>query len=213
LVALVATASAIGVSLLQTPVYEASITILVGQKATDTNTPLSADVTGLQDLTQTVADTVGTRPVARSVVEQLGLPEGYTETLLEDLSAEPDPGTLLVSVSYDDPDPERARLIANTTGSVFSERISEVSPGANAITATVWEQAVLPEAPVGPDPLRNALIALLLGTFLGVGLAFLLEYLDDSWNSPEEVERISGVPTFGVVPEFKDFRAKRKDKR
>jgi capsular polysaccharide biosynthesis protein len=38
---------------------------------------------------------------------------------------------------------------------------------------------------------------------LGVGLAFLLEYLDDRWNSPEETERVSGVPTLGAIPKFK----------
>jgi hypothetical protein len=37
---------------------------------------------------------------------------------------------------------------------------------------------------------------------LGIGLAFLLEYWDDDWRSPEEVEQISGVPTFGVIPLF-----------
>jgi capsular polysaccharide biosynthesis protein len=37
---------------------------------------------------------------------------------------------------------------------------------------------------------------------LGIGLAFLMEYLDDTWRSPEEVERVSGVPTFATVPEF-----------
>ena len=96
---------------------------------------------------------------------------------------------------------------------MFSERSTEVSRSANAITATVWETAVLPEHPVKPNPLRNAAVALVLGTFLGLGLAFLLEYLDDSWNSPEEVERVSGIPTFGVIPEFEDFGDNRKGKR
>ncbi|MCA3748410.1 MAG: capsular biosynthesis protein, partial [Rubrobacter sp.] len=86
---------------------------------------------------------------------------------------------------------------------IFSERVSEVSPGANAITATVWEEAVVPETPVSPDPLLNGLVALALGLLLGLGLAFLLEYLDDSWESPEEVERVSGVPVFGVIPGFR----------
>jgi capsular polysaccharide biosynthesis protein len=55
---------------------------------------------------------------------------------------------------------------------------------------------------VSPDPLRNVLIALVLGGLLGVALAFLLEYVDDSWDSPEEAEEVSGIPTFGVIPRF-----------
>jgi capsular polysaccharide biosynthesis protein len=77
-----------------------------------------------------------------------------------------------------------------------------VSPSANAITATVWERAAVPDSPVSTNPLRNALLGLLLGGMLGLGLAFLLEYLDDSWRSPEEVEQVSGVPTFGAIRTF-----------
>jgi capsular polysaccharide biosynthesis protein len=52
------------------------------------------------------------------------------------------------------------------------------------------------------------LLALVAGGALGVALAFLLEYLDDSWGSPEEAEQISGVPTFGVIPTFKVSKAR-----
>ncbi len=46
---------------------------------------------------------------------------------------------------------------------------------------------------------------------LGVVLVLLLEHLDDSWRSAEEVEAVTGVPTFGSIPEFKLEKA-RKDK-
>jgi capsular polysaccharide biosynthesis protein len=45
---------------------------------------------------------------------------------------------------------------------------------------------------------------------LGLGLALLAEYMDDSWRSPEEVEQITGVPTFGAVPEFRFIEDKSK---
>jgi capsular polysaccharide biosynthesis protein len=204
-VALVLAASAVGFSLLQTPVYEASITILVGQKSGEEGPRnLSGDVEGLQQLTQTVAEAVATRPIAEAAAQRLGFSEEYAQkTLLGNLRVEQRPGTMFVEVRYRDPDPRRAQRVANAVGEVFSERVSEVSPGANAITATVWEEAVAPETPVSPDPLLNGLVALALGLLLGLGLAFLLEYLDDSWESPEEVERVSGVPTFGVIPGFR----------
>jgi capsular polysaccharide biosynthesis protein len=201
LVAVVVTGSTLGFSLYQTPTYEASVMILVGQKSTgDTN--LAADVTDLQELTLTVAKAVPTVPVAEGVVEQLDLPEGSTREVLNNISVEPDPGTMFVNVSYKNSDPERAQLIANTIGQVLSEKISEVSVGANAITAAVWEPATLPNSPVSPNPIRNCILALVLGGLLGVVLAFLLEYVDNSWDSTEDVEEVSGVPTFGVIPRF-----------
>jgi capsular polysaccharide biosynthesis protein len=125
------------------------------------------------------------------------------------MNVEQIPNTQFIRVSYTDTDPERARRVANAVGEVFSQRISEVSPSANSITATVWEQAATPAEPVSPNPVRNGLLALALGLMLGVGLAFLLEYLDDTWHSPEEAEMISGVPTLGVIPKLKVAKGRR----
>jgi capsular polysaccharide biosynthesis protein len=197
LVATVLTGAAVGFSLAQTPMYEASIKILVGQKRGTSETPVG--VYDLQQLTQTMAEGINSRPVAEATIRQLGLqvtPEGF----LANLSVEQVPETQFLRVVYRDPSPQRAQRVANTIGKVFAEQVSEVSPSASAITATVWERAVVPHTPVSPNPLRNGLLALMLGLMLGVGLAFLLEYLDHSWRSPEEVERISGVPTLGIIP-------------
>jgi capsular polysaccharide biosynthesis protein len=208
LVAVVITGSALAFSLYQRPTYEASIKMLVGQKST-AQTSLNADVSGLQALALTVTKAVPTTPVAQAVVERLKLPKGSTGKVLKNISAEQDPGTMFIDVSYKDSDRQRAQQVANAIGQVVSQKISEVSPGANAITATVWEPATYPQNPVSPDPLRNSFIAFILGGLLGVALAFLLEYVDDSWAAPEEVEEISGVPNFCVIPEF-DISASKK---
>jgi capsular exopolysaccharide synthesis family protein len=46
------------------------------------------------------------------------------------------------------------------------------------------------------------LIGLALGSILGVGLAFLLSYLDNSLRTPEDVQRTMGLPSLGVIPSF-----------
>jgi capsular exopolysaccharide synthesis family protein len=201
------TAAAVGFSLAQTPMYEASIKILVGQERGITETP--NDVMGLQQLTQTMAEGVSSRPVAEAVIRQQGLRMSPDHFLEENLSVELVPNTQFIEVAYRDTDPERAQRVVNAVGEVFSERVSEVSPSANAVTATVWERAATPEYPVSPNPVRNGLLALMVGLVIGVGLAFLLEQLDDRWRSPEEVEQISGEPTFGVIPEFDVFKGKK----
>jgi capsular polysaccharide biosynthesis protein len=208
LVTSVLTGATVGLSLAQTPTYEASIKILVGQERGITETP--NDAVGLQQLTQTMTEGVNSRRVAEAVIRQQNLQVSPEEFLEERLSVEQVPQTQFIRADYKDPSPERARQVANAVGDVFSEQISEVSPSANAITATVWERAVVPEDPISPNPLRNGLLALGLGLMLGTGLAFLLEYLDDSWRSPEEVEQISGVPTFGMIPEFEASRGKKR---
>lgn len=211
-VAVVFAGFAAGFSFLQTPLYSASVKILVGQEQV-TNTPanLGGDVQGLQKITQTVAGLVNTRPVAEDVIQELDL-QMTPEELLKNISVKQVGETQTIEVSYNDPSPERAQEIANAIGDVFSGQVSKVSPNANSITATVWEQAALPSSPVSPKPLRNGLLALVLGSMLGVGLAFLLEQLDVRWRSPEEVEQVSGVPTFGVIRTFDVSKTKSKTK-
>lgn len=214
LVTLVLTGAAVGFSLAQTPQYETSTMILIGQERSDNEAP-NVDVMGLQQLTQTMAEAVGTRPVAEEVIRRLDLPTTPEDLLRENLSVEQIGATQFIKVTYRDTDRERARQAADAVGDVFSERISDVSPSASAVTATVWEQASLPEDPVSPNLILNIGLGLGLGVMLGTGLAFLLEFFDDSWRSPEEAEQVSGAPTFGVIPEFempKDLKAKDKRK-
>jgi len=208
LVATLLTGAAVGVSLLQTPTYAASIKVLVGQKPGESNS-LGGDVSGLQQITQSMAVWIDTRPVAEATIQRLDLQDSPDQILANTTSAQIG-ATQFVEVWYTDTDPKEAQMVANAIGEVFSEQVSEVSPSASDITATVLDPAVMPTTPVSPDPLRNGLVALAFGTMLGLGLAFLLEHLDDRWRSPEEVEQVSGVPTFGVVPAFKVLENKKK---
>ena len=201
LVMVVITGSALGFSLYQQPTYVATVKMLVSQKNPG-GPNLGGDIAGLQEVALTVARAVPTQPVAQGVVEQLNQPELSAGEVLANMSVESDPGTMFVNISYEDSDPQRAQLIANTIAETSSQKISDVMLGANPIVARIWQPATLPENPVSPNPVRNGIIALLLGGLLGVGLAFLLEFVNDSWNSPEEVEEVSGVPTFGVIPAF-----------
>jgi capsular polysaccharide biosynthesis protein len=208
---LVFSGAALGFSLWQTPVYEASTKLLVGQKLENNDVQqvnLAGSVEGLQQLTQTIVEAINSRPVAEEVIQQLGLQIGTGE-LLENLSVEQIGSTQFIQLSYKDTDPKRAQQIANTVSEVASERISGQSTGASGITATVWEDAEVPDTPVSPNPVRNGILALGLGLMLGLGFALLTEYLDDTWRSPEEVEQVTGVPTLGVVPKFTTLRSEK----
>ncbi len=201
--------AAVGFSFWQTPMYEASIKLLVGQERGTTSEGLGGEVQGLQQLTQTMSEGVSSRPVAVAVIEQQDL-RMTPKAFLEDyLSVEQIAATQFIQVDYRDPSPQRAQLVANNIGEAFSEQVSEVSPSANDVTATVWERAEAPDMPVSPNLVLNIGLGLAMGLMLGVGLAFMLEYLDDSWRSSEEAEQVSGVPTFGVIPEFKALNGKK----
>jgi polysaccharide biosynthesis transport protein len=67
--------------------------------------------------------------------------------------------------------------------------------------AQLISPAGTPSSPVEPTPLRNGMIALALGLVLGVILAFVREYLDDSLKTKEDVERVSAdAAVLGLIP-------------
>ena len=71
------------------------------------------------------------------------------------------------------------------------------SSGAQVLTV-----AEVPETPVSPQPIRDAAIALVLALVLGVGLAFLLDSLDERIRSVADLEQVSGgLPTLALIPE------------
>lgn len=80
------------------------------------------------------------------------------------------------------------------------EKETEISRVSQLGNARVADAAETNPVPIWPKPRQTVLFAVLLGLSLGVAGAFLLEYLDDSLESPEEVERWLHLPTLGAVP-------------
>ena len=59
------------------------------------------------------------------------------------------------------------------------------------------------DAPSSPRVLLNTLIAALVGLLLALGIAFTLEYLDDTVKSSSDVEEATGLPTLGTIVKMK----------
>ena len=64
------------------------------------------------------------------------------------------------------------------------------------------EPAALPGQPVRPRPLQNTLLAGAVGLMLAAGIAFLIEYLDDTLKTPTDVERVLDLPVIGLIAEM-----------
>jgi capsular exopolysaccharide synthesis family protein len=67
---------------------------------------------------------------------------------------------------------------------------------------SVQNHAITPTTPIGPQRGRNILVALLLSFAAGIGLAFLLDYLDDSVRTSDDISRHLGLPTLALIPHY-----------
>lgn len=77
---------------------------------------------------------------------------------------------------------------------------SGVLSSSDSSNIRIVEEAITPVSPIGPNKKKNFLIAMAIGLFGGIGLAFLLEYLDQSLKSEEEVADYLGLPVLSVIP-------------
>jgi polysaccharide biosynthesis transport protein len=87
-----------------------------------------------------------------------------------------------------------------------------VSSGLTVSNIQVVDQAEIPTWPYKPNKQLNLLLAAVVGLFLGVGLAFFFEYLDNTVKTPEDVEQMIRLPSFGMVPEISHERRRRQEK-
>jgi len=123
----------------------------------------------------------------------------YTRQILElqkqidAIDARPRPPGVPATASNPELDNVRAQQ------SAFQIKLQQLDAQQNLAgnAAAVIAPAVPPTTPVRPTPRRDLLLGLLVGLMLGVGAAFLLEHLDDSIKTKEDVE--AAVPALSVV--------------
>ena len=110
---------------------------------------------------------------------------------------------------------------ADTNRSLYDgllQRFKEVdiAGGVGANNVFVVDKATWPDAPSSPLMSRALLISLMLGLAASLGMAFLLERLDDTLKSPEEVEQALGYAMLGIIPKARsgsDLEAQLADPR
>jgi capsular exopolysaccharide synthesis family protein len=83
------------------------------------------------------------------------------------------------------------------------ERYREISVAGELPTSniTIVDRAEIPQLPVKPNKRLNLMLGMFLGLFGGLGLALLMEHLNNTVSTPEEAEQLFGVPCLSVVPD------------
>lgn len=106
--------------------------------------------------------------------------------------------TEVIEIKVQNTNPQLAAKIADELSMVFSERIATEYPHMPSVK--LLDYALVPSNPIKPRPNLNIAIAFVLGGMLGLGIIFLLEYLDNTFKGPDDVERKLKMPILGAVP-------------
>nr|MBA2704720.1 polysaccharide biosynthesis tyrosine autokinase [Blastocatellia bacterium] len=84
------------------------------------------------------------------------------------------------------------------------QRELQVTSGDKSNEVSIATYSRLPKAPIGPQRMRNVVIAFLLSLAAGIGLAFLLDFLDDTVKSVDDIDRYLHLPALAAIPASRD---------
>lgn len=180
-----------------TPIYQASTQLLVNQAKNEQPIYNISEIQTNLQLINTYNVIMKSPAILDIVKEELDLNMSIEE-LNAKINVTSEKDSQVVNVTVEDPDPYMAADIANTVASVFQREIVKIMNVDNVnilAKAEVKEQPV----PVKPKPLLNMAIAFVVGMMTGVGLAFLLEYLDNTIKNEQDVEKLLELPVLGAV--------------
>ncbi len=91
----------------------------------------------------------------------------------------------------------------------FSERLDQlqIEAALESGGAQIVGESEVPTDPVAPTPVRDAALGLVVGAMLGLGLALVLEYRDDSIKTKDDLaEVIESLPVLGTIPTVPAWR-------
>ncbi|YCI75553.1 Wzz/FepE/Etk N-terminal domain-containing protein [Bacillus sp. R1-10] len=188
---------------LLTPVYQSSTQILVNQKQSD-NQLDSTQIRSNIDMINTYSVIIKSPAILEKVIDELELNQSVDQ-LSQKITINSQENSQVFSLTVQDRNPAKAVEIANTVSSIFQKEIKDIMKVDNVSILAKAEVKENP-TPVKPNPLLNIAIAVVVGLMAGIGLAFLLEYLDNTIKDEDDIERLLDLPLLGSIQKISQHK-------
>jgi capsular polysaccharide biosynthesis protein len=182
------------------PTFEAKTSIIIGkepQGQVQSERVEYNDVMMFQKLIKTYSEIAKSRVVAESTIKKLINIDITPEALINSVTITPQADTQIMFIKAQSKNPQEAVTIANVLAQSFIEESKRLYPTGNI---QIMDTASFPKGPVKPKPMLNIAIAFFLGIMISLGLVFLLEYMDNTIKTENDVEKYLDLPVLGVIP-------------
>lgn len=188
---------------LLTPVYESSTQILVNQKQSK-NQIDSIQIRSNIDMINTYSVIIKSPAILEKVIDDLELPQSVDQ-LSQKITINSQENSQVFSLTVQDSNPSKAVEIANAVSGTFQKEIKDIM---NVDNVSILAKAEIKEnpAPVKPSPLLNIAIAVVVGLMAGIGLAFLLEYMDNTIRDEKDIETLLDLPLLGSIQKISQHK-------
>jgi len=195
---------------LVTPIYRAYTTIYVGRNTAEgvaSDSLVYQDLMLGEELVNDYRELAKSRQVASLADERIYEPGLTTEGISKMIDVQARTNTRVIEISAEHERPQVATNVANTVAEVFRERASVIM---NIENIQIIDAAIVPDEPAKPNKMLNITLSILIGLAIGIGIAFLLEFMDNKIRTPEDVEEILGLPVMGIILNFDNNKMDRK---
>lgn len=185
-----------------TPKYEAKVKLFIGKEESKDNLGYnSSEIQMYQKLLTTYAEIIKTEDLVQGAVTKANIDLGKMEAkdVLNSLVVTPRSDTQILEIGYKDSNPQRAVDIVDSITNDFIAKSKKLITNGNV---QVIQKAKVPENPVSPNKKLNILISLVLGLMVGIGVVLLLEFMDNTFKSKEDLEKVLDLPVIGAIPEY-----------
>ena len=179
-----------------TPKYEASTKLFIGKQQGENENYNYSDVTMYQNLLGTYSQAIQTKDLVQKAIDNSGY-NYKVEKVIANMTVATVSGTQIMQVKYKNNDPAIAQRLLDQITEEFIGLSGELVPNGNV---KIIETAKLPTAPVSPNKRMNIAIAFILGFMVSLGTVFLLEYLDNTFKTKEQLEKELDIPVVGIIP-------------
>ncbi|MBT2259247.1 YveK family protein [Priestia megaterium] len=177
-----------------TPIYQSSTQILVNQAKSKNEVYSPNEVQTNLQLINTYNVIIKSPAILDKVIEKenLEMTSGELDKLIS-VSNEQDSQVINITVQHENP--QKSKNIANAISTTFQKEVKSIM--------NVDNVSILTKAGVGslikPNIILNMAIALIVGLMVGVGIAFLLEYLDKTIKKEQDIEEQLSLPVLGAI--------------
>lgn len=176
--------------------YVSSGKMIVNNRRNEGTSITNDEINSAQGLTEVYSIVIKSDPIMNRVIENLSL-DVSTRELQSMISVSSVNGTQVMNISARSLDPELSAKIVNEILKIAPEDIiAKVEAG----SVNIISDAVVNSTPVAPNATRNSILTFLILIIGMAGIYILLELVDNSLKSPEDIKRELGYPVLGIIP-------------
>jgi capsular polysaccharide biosynthesis protein len=179
------------------PEYQSDATLIVNADQTQQSTIMTQDqITTAQDLVNTYAVILKSDTILSQVINNLNL-NLTADELSGEVTVSGVNETQVLDISVKDNNPKIAAYIANEITKIAPNFIIKT---VKAGSVEIISSAKVNNAPVSPNIKLNTVISFMVGLIVSILLSFLIQKLDNSFTSEEDIQKYLDITVLGIIP-------------